>query len=455
MRNKLTLCTLAVAAVLMMACSCQTRTRLDKVPEPAWYDYENYFIEKNTFFSLLPIDHGDIVMLGDEIIDFGEWSDFFQDTSFINRGIMFEGSPHTLYRVDGIAKAAPSKIFVSTGLQDIKRAAQGSANLAADTVIANVKEIFRRAHAISPETELYYISILADRQVSDEGAVAAARANKYIKEAAEKDNVFKFVDITNMADGSGKMDEQYTFDGRSLNGLGYEKVVEKILANLPTSFSQYNKANDHSYPEISPAHHNRVSEFNSLPEKTHSVIFLGNSITRRGPWQELFPFLRISNRGVGGDVLKGMYNRLDDITANEPVAIYLMGGINDITNPSKTVDEIWKDYEKLIDKITKDIPDAFLFVQSTLPVSAERDKDNLINPKVVELNKYLKAAAEKYKYRYIDVASALSDDNGFLKPDYTLDGLHLAADGYFVWSTVLMEKSYMTILANRQRTIQD
>ncbi|MBR3029595.1 MAG: hypothetical protein IKH93_00400 [Bacteroidales bacterium] len=453
MRNNLTLCTLAAVAVLMMTCSCQTKTRLDKVPEPTWYDYENYFIEKNTIFSYLPIDHGDIVMLGDEIIDFGEWSDFFQDTSFINRGIMFEGSPHTLYRVDDIAKAAPAKIFVSTGLQDIKRAAEGTANLAADTVIANVKEIFRRAHAISPETELYYISILADRQVSDEGAVAIAKANKYIREAAESGNVFKFVDITNMADASGKMAEQYTFDDRSLNGLGYEKVVEKVLANLPTTYKQYNRANDHSYPEISPAHHNRVSEFNSLPEKTHSVIFLGNSITRRGPWQELFPFLRVSNRGVGGDVLKGMYNRLDDVIANEPVAIFLMGGINDIPNPSRTVDEIWKDYERLLDKIKKEIPDAFLYVQSTLPVTAEHDRNNTINPKVVELNKYLEAAATKYNYHYIDVASALSDENGFLKSDYSLDGLHLAADGYFVWSTVLLQQSYMMILANRQRTI--
>lgn len=450
MKLNLTLCTLAAAAVLMMAGSCQTKTRLDKVPEPTWYDYEDYFIEKNTFFADLPIYPENIVMLGDEIIDFGEWNDFYHDTTFINRGIMFEGSPHTLYRVDQIAMAHPRKLFVSTGLQDIKRAKEGAANLAADTVIANVKEIFRRAHALSPETELYYISILADRQVSDEGVVAVAKANKHIKDEAEANKVFTFIDISNMADRTGRMAEAYTYDGRSLNGLGYEKVAEKVIIWLPSTTKQYNHADDHQYPTISPAHHNRVSIFNSLPHNTHSVMFLGNSITRRGPWQELFPILRTTNRGIGGDVLAGMYNRIDDVIDDNPTAIYVMGGINDLTNPEVSADQAWKDYDKFLAKLTKSLPSALIYVQSTLPVTAERDRDNNINAKVAELNKYLKAAESKYKYRYVDVAKALSDENGCLKAEYSIDGLHLNADAYFTWATVLIDDTHMILLRERQ-----
>ena len=455
MKLNLTFCTLAAVAAVMLTCSCQTKTRLNKVAEPAWYDYEDYFLEKTGLFSELPIDPSDIVMLGDEIIDFGEWADFFQDTCMINRGIMFEGSPHTLYRIDEIAKANPAKIFVSTGLQDIKRASDENAKLAADTVIANVKEIFRRAHALSPETELYYIGILADRQVSDAGTVAVAKANKHIKDEAEISGVFKFIDISNMTDGSGRMAEEYTFDGRSLNGLGYERLCEKVVLYLPTNRQQHNKAKDRQYPEMSDAHRDRVSIFNSLPENTHNVMFLGNSITRRGPWQELFPVIRTSNRGVGGDVLKGMYSRMDNVIAENPTAIYLMGGINDITNPANTVDQIWKDYDRLLAKITDDLPNTLLYVQSTLPVTAERDQDNLINPKVAELNKYLQAAAEKYKYHYIDVASVLSDENGYLKPEYSLDGLHLSSEGYFAWATAIIEQSHLILLSERQRGYEE
>lgn len=451
MKLNLTLCTLAAAAVLMMAASCQTKTRLEPVAEPTWYDYEDYFTEKSELFSYLPIYPNDIVMLGDEIMDFGEWTDFFQDTCFVNRGIMFEGTPHTLYRIDEIAKATPRKIFVSTGLQDIKRVSDEEASAYADTVVANVKEIFRRAHALSPATELYYISILPDRQVSDAGALAMAKANKHIQEEAAANKVFKYIDITNMEDGSGKMAEMYTFDGRSLNGLGYEKVTEKVLNELSGYTKKYNKAADRQYKDISPAHHNRVSLFNSLPEKTGSVMFLGNSITRRGPWEELLPIIRTTNRGVGGDVVKGIYNRLDDVIAAEPIAIFLMAGINDLTNPDSDVDKVWKDYEKVIKKIKDELPNTALFVQSTLPVTAERDRDNLINPKVVELNKYLEAAAQKYDYRYIDVAASLSDANGYLRADYSIDGLHLDADAYFAWSTVLIAKGQLLHLAQKQR----
>lgn len=449
MKQNLTLCTLATIAAVMLTCGCQNK-KLGAVPEPTWYDYQDYYTEKTGVFADLPIYPENIVMLGDEIIDFGEWTDFFQDTTFVNRGIMYSGSPHALCLIDGIAKAAPRKIFVSTGLQDIKRAADGQASAAADTVIANVKEIFRRAHAISPATELYFISILADRQVKDEGVTAVAKANKHIKDAADADKVFTFVDISNMADASGRMAQEFTYDDRSLNGLGYQRVVEKVQRYLPTDIQQYNRAADRVYPEISPAHHNRVSLFNSLPEKTHSVMFLGNSITRRGPWEELLPIVRTTNRGVGGDVVRGIYNRLDDVIADQPVAIYLMAGINDLTNPNKTVDQVWKDYDMLLAKLKKELPTTYLYVQSTLPMAAKNGRSNEVNPKVYELNKYLQAAADKYKYYYVDVAAVLSDENGFLKPEYTIDGLHLNADAYFVWATELIEHTHLVYMSGRQ-----
>jgi len=455
MKQHLTLWTMAALTSVILACSCQNnKTKLESVPEPSWYDYENYFKEKTSLFSRLPIEHDDIVMLGDEIIDFGEWYDFFQDTCMINRGIMFEGSPHTLYRIDEIAKAKPSKIFVSTGLADIKRVSEEEASAEADTVISNVKKIFERANALSPDTELYYIGILADRQVSDAGVTAIAKANKHISDWADESGLFKFIDISNLADASGRMGEQYTFDGRSLNGLGYERVAEKVLvAGLSAYARQYNRANDRKYKDISDAHHNRVSIFNSLPENTQSVMFLGNSITRRGPWQELLPVVRTTNRGVGGDVLKGMYNRLDDVIAANPIAIFIMGGINDLTKPESNVDAVWKDYENLLAKLKKELPETRLYIQSTLPVTAEFDKDTVINAKVAELNKYLKAAEVKYEYRFVDVAARLSDEEGNLRPEFTLDGLHLMPAAYFEWCTEIIEQTPVFLLMQLQHAL--
>ena len=71
----------AVTIALAAVSSCQNKsTELNPVAEPSWYNYETYFKEKTTIFADLPIYNNDIVMLGDEIIDFGEWEAFFNDT---------------------------------------------------------------------------------------------------------------------------------------------------------------------------------------------------------------------------------------------------------------------------------------------------------------------------------------------------------------------------------------
>ena len=46
---------------------------------------------------------------------------------------------------------------------------------------------------------------------------------------------------------------------------------------------------------------------------------------------------------------------------------------------------------------------------------------------------------------YIDIASKLSDDKGDLDANYTTDGIHLSAAGYFVWSAELARGSRMMV----------
>ena len=40
---------------------------------------------------------------------------------------------------------------------------------------------------------------------------------------------------------------------------------------------------------------------------------LGNSLINNAPWKELFPFLNILNRGISGDVVEGVIDRIDEI----------------------------------------------------------------------------------------------------------------------------------------------
>ena len=54
------------------------------------------------------------------------------------------------------------------------------------------------------------------------------------------------------------------------------------------------------------------------------------------------------------------------------------------------------------------------------------------------LNKAIKLA-EKYHDPYLDLVPYFSDAEGRLPAKYTIDGLHLNADGYAIWKEHIKE----------------
>ena len=70
----------------------------------------------------------------------------------------------------------------------------------------------------------------------------------------------------------------------------------------------------------------RVSHFNTLPIRKGTIIFLGDSITEQCNWEELFDHPNMANRGIGGDVVEGIFKRLDFLKESEPASLFLMVG---------------------------------------------------------------------------------------------------------------------------------
>src|SRR5689334_23354873 len=72
--------------------------------------------------------------------------------------------------------------------------------------------------------------------------------------------------------------------------------------------------------------------FDAVGMAKDRVLFLGDSITEGGMWPDLFPDLATSNRGIGGEATYDLLERLDS-ALNEPVAVSLMIGTNDLHGP--------------------------------------------------------------------------------------------------------------------------
>lgn len=437
MRKNLFLLTLATFVAVTFATSCKEESAV----EPSWYTNQPYFLEKHTLYAELPVDTSNIVLVGDDFIDRGMWSDFFGSNKVLGRGITYDGTEHLCYRIGGIAKARPKKLFLSAGARDIMH---GDDNA---VILERVAEICNIVKKSSPESEFYYIGVTPLGEMTVEQVAQTTELNTSLAESADETG-YTFIDMASvLTDESGAINPAYSWNGMLLNGAGYEAYAKAIEPFV--GLTALNKAQEGEVKAERFDHYNhRLSIFRSLPNSEEfSVVMLGNSLINNAPWNELFPFINILNRGISGDVVEGIIDRIDEIADENASKIFLMTSTNDLLNDRELpVSELWAKYESLIIKLKEAMPKAILYVQSTLPLNPKTNFYEGNNERIFELNKLLDAAQDRYGYIYLDIASLLSDANGDLADEYTTDGIHLSATGYFIWAKKLAEGHRILIL---------
>jgi len=173
--------------------------------------------------------------------------------------------------------------------------------------------------------------------------------------------------------------------------------------------------------------HSQFEMFSSEPAK---VVFLGDSITEGGLWNELLPGVDVVNRGVGGNATGDLLGRIDQVFKLQPEKLFLMIGVNDL-NRKFGPDVARSNYIELFDLIDKNIPEAEIYIQSVLPVND--DWKIIDNTHIPTLNAALKGHASQRGYTFIDLHAVFSDSDGQLLRNLSNDGIHLLGSGYELW----------------------
>ncbi|MBB5439283.1 lysophospholipase L1-like esterase [Pedobacter sp. AK017] len=189
----------------------------------------------------------------------------------------------------------------------------------------------------------------------------------------------------------------------------------------------------------------RVKYFQSLPVQKKPVVFLGNSITEVGQWQDVTGMNNVINRGISGDNSFGVFHRLDDILVQKPKKIFLLIGVNDIKRGTP-IEVIARNYERIIRKVQQQNPKTQLYLQSVLPVTESvlaPIYDNIRNKRIIALNVLLKDLSVKYNLPYVDLFNIFKDENGQLIRSLTTDGLHLQPEAYVLWAAYLKKQKYL------------
>ena len=121
-----------------------------------------------------------------------------------------------------------------------------------------------------------------------------------------------------------------------------------------------------------------------------------------------------------------------------PDKVFLLTGANDLA-ADVPVAQVIRNVRKILDRLRAESPKTTIYVISILPVNQTFPKGPVHdNVTIRDTNRLLKDMVADLKHvKFVDVFSALSDSEGNLRKELSVDGLHLNIDGYLVLGAVL------------------
>lgn len=198
----------------------------------------------------------------------------------------------------------------------------------------------------------------------------------------------------------------------------------------------------------------KVNRFRILNQtvKKGETLFTGSSLMEQFPINELAQDFDVKtiiyNRGIGGFTTDDMLEYMDEqIFGTEPSRIFINIGTNDIGNPINTFEEnlshMLTNYREILKQIKERLPETEVYMMAYYPVNeiaagedaAEYLKHmfkNRTNENILTTNAEVEKLAKEFGYRYIDVNDGLRGEDGRLKKEFTIEGIHMYANGYCV-----------------------
>ena len=153
--------------------------------------------------------------------------------------------------------------------------------------------------------------------------------------------------------------------------------------------------------------------------KKGQIVFAGSSLMEQFPIYEFIQDLDIPytiyNRGIGGYTTREMREMLD-------VRIY----------------DLIARYEWILGDIRAHLPEVKIALLAYYPANVEAAMPQMRemirrrnNDRIREANAAVASMAQRAGVRYWDVNAHITAPNGDLMPEYTVDGIHMYADGYY------------------------
>ncbi len=175
----------------------------------------------------------------------------------------------------------------------------------------------------------------------------------------------------------------------------------------------------------------KVMKYSLETVPTNPIVFVGDSLTDRYDLAHYYPDLNVINRGIGGDFASGLWDRKHLFALDkEPTDLFIMIGTNNLLYNNQ-LSLYLEDVEKFLLFVKETSPKTRIYIQSICPMAA---KTSVSPAAIQEKNQQLQALANKHGIKFIDLYSLFVGQDGYIKPELTVDGVHFTPAGYKIWT---------------------
>ena len=178
--------------------------------------------------------------------------------------------------------------------------------------------------------------------------------------------------------------------------------------------------------------------------KPGQILFVGSSLMEQFPILELLEGeslpLRVYNRGIGGYTTGELRAALDTCVYDlAPKYIFINIGTNDLNGPDYVEVELMGRYEDILRAIKERLPDTRIYMLAYYPTCPEVGNRNpyirglfqyRTNERIASANRAVKELAAKLGAEFLDLNDCITDEKGDMRAEYTVEGMHMYADGY-------------------------
>lgn len=204
------------------------------------------------------------------------------------------------------------------------------------------------------------------------------------------------------------------------------------------------KEEESKIPDMAEMYAAAISQFeeeNKTAEKGQ-IVLSGSSLMAQFPINDILKKKEIDvtayNRGIGGNISTQLLEDIDTIILPlEPSKLFINIGTNDLDIIADDyVGDLVTNYHKILEVIQERIPDCQIYLLAYYPPAENSDfqppegKRMRTLEDIQTANVRVEELAEEMNCGFIDLTSVVAKDNGYMKDEYSVDGIHMTEEAY-------------------------